>query len=346
MYLVKNKKSPNYQVVYFNTGKRTTISANTSCKNEAEKFLRTFIKPVQSSQPTERIEVKNLPPAISLLEFKEEYLNYVTPLKSPKYIRSIELSFRQFYNSVGSIPLTQIDVRAIDKFITVTFGRTQRGAHLYYRTLKAAFTKAVSWDYIKENPFKKIKLPRIPKNYPVFISLEEFKIILAQTRETILKDLFTTALYTGMRQGELVNMKWDWIDENISTIKIKCTDDFNTKSKKERIIPINSILKEIFESHKLKIKNSERDIYIFTNSNGIKLNEDFVSKKFKKAVRSAGLNDEIHFHTLRHSFASMLVQKGVSLYVVKELLGHEDLSTTQIYSHLQTQNLFDAVNML
>jgi len=79
---------------------------------------------------------------------------------------------------------------------------------------------------------------------------------------------------------------------------------------------------------------------------GIKLSVDFINKQFKKAVRAAKLNDKIHFHTLRHSFASMLVQRGVSLYVVKELLGHEDLSTTQIYSHLQNQNLMDAVNLL
>ena len=62
--------------------------------------------------------------------------------------------------------------------------------------------------------------------------------------------------------------------------------------------------------------------------------------------RSSNLSDKIHFHTLRHSFASILVQKGVSLYVVKELLDHEDLATTQIYSHLQKQNLKDAVNLL
>ncbi len=76
------------------------------------------------------------------------------------------------------------------------------------------------------------------------------------------------------------------------------------------------------------------------------MNEDFVSKKFKEAIRLAKLDDKIHFHTLRHSFASLLVQRGVSLYVLKELLGHEDLTTTQIYSHLQQQNLKGAVNLI
>ncbi len=79
---------------------------------------------------------------------------------------------------------------------------------------------------------------------------------------------------------------------------------------------------------------------------GIKLNEDFVSKQFKLAVRETGLDDNIHFHTLRQSFASRLAQKGVSLFVIKELLGHEDIKTTQIYSHLQTQNLEEAVKLL
>ena len=62
-------------------------------------------------------------------------------------------------------------------------------------------------------------------------------------------------------------------------------------------------------------------------------------------LRKAKLNDDIHFHTLRHSFASILVHRGVSLYVVKELLGHEDLSTTQIYSHLQKENLYSAISL-
>ena len=85
---------------------------------------------------------------------------------------------------------------------------------------------------------------------------------------------------------------------------------------------------------------------VFYHIEDIKLNEDFVSKQFKKAVRQAGLNDRIHFHTLRHSFASNLVQAGSSLYIIKELLEHRDFQTTQIYSHLQRENLSQAVNLL
>ncbi|MCH6575131.1 MAG: tyrosine-type recombinase/integrase [Bacteroidetes bacterium] len=95
-----------------------------------------------------------------------------------------------------------------------------------------------------------------------------------------------------------------------------------------------------------KVNNVYNNDYIFYRVIGIKLNEDFVSKQFKLAVRETGLNDNIHFHTLRHSFASRLAQKGVSLFVIKELLGHEDLSTTQIYSHLQKDNLTQAVKVL
>ncbi|HZW40650.1 MAG TPA: tyrosine-type recombinase/integrase [Ignavibacteriaceae bacterium] len=93
----------------------------------------------------------------------------------------------------------------------------------------------------------------------------------------------------------------------------------------------------------ISIKN---DDYIFSKLKDVKLNEDYVSKQFKKAIRAAQLNDKIHFHTLRHSFASNLVQAGVSLYVVKELLGHSEINTTSIYSHLVADNLSSAVALL
>ena len=149
-----------------------------------------------------------------------------------------------------------------------------------------------------------------------------------------------------MRLGELLNMKWSWIDLKQKQITVQCSESFTTKNKKERIIPLNCTLQLILSNQFPKVVSILKDEYVFSKLRGIKLNENFVSKQFKKSLRAAKLDEKIHFHTLRHSFASLLVQRGVSLYVVKELLGHEALSTTQIYSHLQQQNLRDAVNLL
>lgn len=346
MYLVKNKKSPYYQIIYYVNGKRTTVSTKTKCRKEAEKFLDIFKISKKEIENDKTFSPKQNFQCITLKVFKKEYLEYVTPTKSKPYIRSIKLSFKQLENFLGNIPINKINVKALDQFITSTFSRTERGAHLYYRTLKAAFTKAVAWEYISDNPFKKIKFPKVAKSHPVFISVEEFKVIISFTEEDFLKDLFTVAFYTGMRLGELVNIKFSWIDLSNNIITVKNGNDFQTKSKKERIIPFNQNLKNIFLKYNSNKQFLQNEDFVFTRVSKIKLREDYVSKKFKKAVGKAGLNEAIHFHTLRHSFASLLVQMGVSLYVVKELLGHEDLSTTQIYSHLQQENLVNAISLI
>lgn len=342
MFLVKNSKSPYYQVVYFVNGKRTTTSTKEKDKAKAEIFLKNFN--AEEEQVTkQQSNLKEKLSSLTLLQFKEGYTTHIEPTISAAYLRSIKLSFSQFEKFLGDVHLNEIDLRMVDQFTTSTFARTKRGAYLYYRTLKAAFTKAVNWGYITENPFKKIKLPRIAKSKPVYISPEEVKIIVSKTKEPFLKDIFLVAFYTGMRLGELVNMKVSWYNQSQSIINTKCSEEYLTKSKKERSIPANLTVQNILQK-RIAVKNGKG--FLFTNAKGIKLNEDFVSKKFKQAVRDAGLSEEIHFHTLRHSFASNLVQKGVSLYVVKELLGHENISTTQIYSHLQNDNLRDAICLL
>ncbi len=345
MFIFKNQRSPFYKLAYQLNGKRRIISTKTSDYKEAQKFMTKFKVPVEL--PLEKTKL------YTISTFKDEYISYVSGIKSRSYIRSIKLSFRQLIAFTGNMNLSFLDTRTLDKFINSTYSHAPKAAALYYRTLKAAFSKAVVWNYLPENPFKKIKAPRTLSTIPLFISPEEFQNIIAHTPHQYLKDLFTTAFYTGMREGEIANLKWSWIDFDQNIIKIRCSEEFSTKGKKERIIPICKILRSVLLNqfpHVIVLNKNNpappTDQFVFTRQNGIKLTEDFISKQFKKSVRKSGLHDKIHFHTLRHSFASMLVQRGVSLYVVKELLGHEDLSTTQIYSHLQKQNLMDAVNLL
>jgi integrase len=114
-----------------------------------------------------------------------------------------------------------------------------------------------------------------------------------------------------------------------------------TKSKKVRSIPMNETVYNIL----FRRNQVQESIFVFTYHNE-PIKPDFISKKFKKIVRKAGLDDRLKFHSLRHTFASWLVQASVSIYQVSKLLGHADIKTTQIYSHLKPEDLTNAVYKL
>jgi len=333
MYLTKSKRSPYYQLIYYRDGNRTTISTKQKLKSEAVKFLKGF---------NAELEVPKEKSTPLLSEFKSRYTEDAYKTKSKNYIKSIQLSFRMLLKHIGNIPIDKIKFQDVNNFISTVYERSRSAAGLYHRTLKAAFSKAVLWNYIESNPFMDVKSPKQVKSLPIFITVEEFEKILQFTKHQFLQEIFISAFYAGMRLGELVNMTWSWIDFNENLITIKNNNGFTSKSKRERVIPIHKKVKEVLYQRFSKNKSD----FIFYRISGIKLNEDYISKQFKKSIRLAELRDEIHFHTLRHSFASNLIQKGVSLYIVKELLGHSSITTTQIYSHLDNGSLAQAVDLL
>ena len=159
MFITLTKKSPFYQLVYEVNGKRTQISTCTKNKKKAEKFMEDFRINLLLPQPKQF-------DSINLSAFCTEYVDFMRSSKSQHYIRDIELSFKQLKKFTGNINLDKIDLKTIDQFINMVYARSTSGALFYFRTLKAAFSKAVVWEYIPENPFKKIKPPRQVKNYP------------------------------------------------------------------------------------------------------------------------------------------------------------------------------------
>jgi site-specific recombinase XerD len=339
MFLTKDSKSPFYQLVYFVDGKRTKVSTRTADKFKAEVFKATF-NPAAKPQP------QQIKPLINLSDFIKEYKAYVTNTYSEKYFKkAVTPAFNQLQKYIPDVSLELISTKNLDHFISSVYSKSKFAASLYHRTLKAAFNKAVIWNYIQENPFNKIKSPKVTKSFPVYLSEAELILILNKTEDQLLKNIFTTAFYTGMRLNEILNMKWDWINLAQDIITVKNTDDFKTKSKRERIIPIHQKVKSILLSY-FPLGTQPKNDLIFYRRKNIKLNCEFISKQFKVAVRAAGLSDDIHFHTLRHSFASNLVQRGVNLYVVQNLLGHENFKTTQIYAHLSQRHLMEALLVL
>ncbi|MBN1186107.1 MAG: tyrosine-type recombinase/integrase, partial [Bacteroidales bacterium] len=107
-----------------------------------------------------------------------------------------------------------------------------------------------------------------------------------------------------------------------------------------RTIPMNATVYDLLSS---KLPTCE---YVLTNANGKKLYPNYMRERFKQYVLKAGLNPKLHFHHLRHTFATLLVQDGTPIYELKELLGHKDVKTTQIYSHMEVDTLRGAVARL
>ena len=166
---------------------------------------------------------------------------------------------------------------------------------------------------------------------------------MKETNNSTIRDIFIIAFNTGLRLSEITKLKWP----NINLIKEIITvgdEEFTTKNSKQRLIPIANEVKIILL--KIRKKSYIKNGFIFSKPNGFCYNSDYVSSSFKKACRRANIKENIHFHSLRYSFASNLANKGVPLIAIKELLGHSDISTTQIYSHTNLENLRNAIQKL
>ena len=337
MYLVKLKKSPYYYLVY-------RIGNNIHKKSTKEKTKAAALNFLNKFNIDQQREIFKKP--ILFSQFKNEYKDFVEISFSKSYLRHVKYSLEQLQNYTGDIALSDISKRILESFLLSIFNKSKYSAFQYFRNLRAAVYKAIEWNYLTENHLRGYKFPRLPKVQPLFLSESEFEQIINKVPYSLFVDVYYTLFHTGIRAAELVNLKWSNVDLPNRIITICSTKDFITKGKKDRIIPINDKLLHVLGKRVPKIIQLDKEQFVFSRIPGIKLTVDHISKKFKEAVRAAKLNDKIHLHSLRHSFASILVQKGASLYVVKELLGHEDLKTTQIYAHLQHQNLVDAVNLL
>ncbi|MDR3611037.1 MAG: tyrosine-type recombinase/integrase [Ignavibacteriaceae bacterium] len=335
MYLSKNKKSGIWYVYYRNEErKKTRLSTRTTFKNEALNFLKDFDK--------EKKKISNV--NFTLNEFTIKYLGVSRITHTDNSQRMAKSILEKFKEFVGSdVLLKNINKNMAESFILSTYQRAKYNAALQLRHLKAAFNRAIEWGFIEKNPFKGIKL-RIPENNPTFITKEELNTIVANEKDLMLKNIYLWAFHTGMRLSEIMNLEWSDLDLTQNIIRVRNKESFTTKSKRERIIPIGKVVLEILNGIK---ENPEymNSNYIF-NKAGERLGLVWVSKKFKKCVRLANLSESIHFHTLRHSFASHLVQRGTSLYILQKLLGHSQISITQKYSHLNQESMNQAILML
>jgi integrase/recombinase XerD len=333
------KRGKYYHLEYFDEteGRKKRISTGESRKSEALQFVSNFQESREKQQQFNYI---------SLSEFIQRYKDYLSANFSKKYLATVSIHLRRFSENIGDKPLSDIRMNEVELFLTGIAGESRVKSKKYYVSLNSLFNKAVQWDYLTLNPATKIIPPKIPKNNPLFIDETELQEIIGKETNQDLKDIYLILFHTGMRLGELINLKWNQVSFNEKIIRLTNSEDFTTKGKKERTIPINGNLVKVFTERYPKVIDINQLNYVF-NKNGFKYSGDYISKSFKQIVNNCeNINHDIHLHSLRHSFATYLVKKGISLFIIKELLGHQDYKTTLIYSHLTTDNLRDAVKVL
>lgn len=215
------------------------------------------------------------------------------------------------------IELREISPLMIQKFRASRLreGVTESTCNRYLALLKRMFSIAIEEGYAGENPVKKVKFFSEKSNLRERILTEEEEERLMETGSDALKPILVVALNTGMRRGEILNLRWVQIDFKAKRIRVE-----KTKSGEVRHIPINDVL--LYELRRLKGKNS----HVFFNPETGKPYVD-LKKGFKAACRRADIKG-MRFHDLRHTFASRLVEKGADIETVRDLLGHHSITIT------------------
>ena len=203
-------------------------------------------------------------------------------------------------------------------------------------SMKAFFGYAVKELGLKEDPSNSLKSPKIEKKMPEILTMEEVVRLLEQPKGDTPKEIRDKAMLellyaTGIRVSELINLELS--DVNLQMNYILCRD-----ANKERVIPFgnearHALIRYLESSRGVMVEDKDSTI-LFANCSGQKMSRQGFWKLIKYYAKKAGITSDITPHTLRHSFAAHLVENGADLRSVQEMLGHSDISTTQIYASM------------
>ena len=253
-------------------------------------------------------------------------------------------------NYSTSLSIENINVSIIESFIKYLF-KSESSTYSQARIvsgLKSFFNYLLLEEKIDINPMELIDAPKLVRKLPETLSIQEIEIIIdaidLDSKEGMRNKAILETLYScGLRVSELVNLKVQNLFLDIGFIKVL------GKGMKERLVPIGTKAAECIslymKEYRTNINISEGfEGYLFINRRGKNLTRNMIFIIVKDLVKKAGLNKNISPHTFRHSFATHLIEGGADLRAVQEMLGHESITTTEIYTHLNKNYLKEVVN--
>lgn len=282
------------------------------------------------------------------MKYLDEFIDYLTyELNySDKTIQSYEENIKKFLECLENKKINYLKVTKdiIRDFLKILDQEKYSNASIsqMLSSLRTYYKYLLKEDVINHNPFKSIKNPKLPKRLPNFLSnlqIEDLINIYDFSNPTNIRNhLIIELLYsTGIRVSELVNLKISDINFNENSIRIL------GKGNKERIVLFGEYAKEsldiyLKEARKTYVKRTQND-FLLLNCFGNKLTTRSIENIIKDCTNKLALKINVTPHTIRHTFATDLLNNGADIKSVQELLGHSSLSTTQVYTHITNDRL-------
>ncbi len=285
-------------------------------------------------------------------EYIKSFLKYLSveknssPLTVSNYERDI-LAFQNFLEERGQgavrwEQVSVLDIRAYLAFLNKE-DYARRTIARRVSSLRSFYKFMVRENFLQYNPFTKVKTPKIDKKLPAFLEETEINELLELPQKTVLgmrdRAVLELLYATGCRVSELVGLSLTRIDLGNRFVLVL------GKGNKERIVPIGTTCAKVLQEYypvrrelMLKYNAPEHD-FVFVNNRGGVLTDRSVRRILDKYISLLAISKNVSPHTIRHTFATHLLDHGADLRAVQELLGHANLSTTQIYTHVTTERI-------
>ncbi len=276
----------------------------------------------------------------------KSFLNYLKVYKNYS-----ELTIKNYYNDLTEFSiyikkdLTRVKKEDIKSYLKYLFDKdnSNRTVSRKISTLKSFYKYLKENDVIKSSPALSIKYPKADKKLPNFVPYNELESMINATKKDTFyerDDLIIELMYaTGVRVSELVNIKLDDIDFETNSIRIL------GKGSYMRTVYFGEYARDAIFKYmnglRIKLLNGKESEYLFLNKNGNNITTRGIQKIIDKIVSETDVKTKVSPHTLRHTFATHLLDNGCDLRSVQELLGHKNINTTEVYTHVTSERLKD-----
>ena len=272
-------------------------------------------------------------------ELIHEFINYLNYEKgySRHTLTNYKRDLKQFKKFLGSRSSDRLVVQAYLKKLT-DLGYSPSSIMRKHAALKSFYHYLLAEGKILTDPTSDLKLPKIGQRLPKALTIKEtFELLKAPAKNPRDYAILELLYATGLRASELVGL--NLFDVNLQASFLKCLG----KGSKERVVPLGDMAKRALEKYlkdiRMKSVKDENEKALFLDRNGTRLSRQALWDIVKKYVKKSGIKSKTTTHTLRHSFATHLLEKGADLRFVQEMLGHSDISTTEIYTSVSRERL-------